>query len=168
MLGDSYILPPPFTSADTSKAAVNMAFLPCSLRNAEAASGPASGYQDDGVSFIAGFSIDKEMAISQRLYSTHADVGKIYGSTEYVLESEDDEFDREHMKEDTPSNQNACQSHRRLNLFELYDAAFKRGDDALRTVQDDDPVNSIEGYCTAVAGEMQSRTDFAVLGISSL
>jgi hypothetical protein len=169
MLGDSYMLPPPFTSADPSKAAVNMAFLPCSLRNVSAASGAASGYQDEDASFIAGFSIDKEMAISQRLYSTSADaVGRVSGSTEYVPESEDEELDGEHMEEDTPSNQNAFKSHHRLNVSELYNAVFKTGDESLRTVQDDDPVNSIEGYCAAVAGVMQSRTDFAVLGISPL
>ncbi|KAA8893934.1 RNA polymerase I-specific transcription initiation factor RRN6-like protein [Sphaerosporella brunnea] len=177
MLGDAYMIKPPFDDTDPSKAAVNTVFLPCPLQNSKDASGPASEYKDEGVEFFTGLSIDKEMAISQRIYSTQEQTEVLVGgslkSSEYIAESED-ESEGEEIEDMPPgklkpdSNQNAYNSHKRANLFELYNSTFKAEDEGLRTVQDDDPANSVEGYRAAVAEELQSRAKFAVLGISPL
>jgi len=176
MLGDAFMLTPPF---DQSKSAINMAFLPCSLRTAKGATGPATEYEDNGVNFFAGFAIDKEMRISQRLYSTQeiADTprGGTAVSSEYIAESEEEEINLDSGTErefadsqGQPFKSGGSRSHRRTDLSEIYDLVFRQGEKALRTVQDGDTANSVAGYCATLAELLETRAERGNLGISSL
>lgn len=177
MVGDAFMLSPPF---DQSKPAINMAFLPCPLRTTKGATGPAAEFEANDVNFFAGFAIDKEMKISQRLYSTQEvpdiPAGGAAVSTEYIAESEeeedvdmDSEGERGFAGNRGPSlGPGGSQSHRWANLSEVYDSIFKQGDEALRTVQDEDSANSVAGYCATLAELLETRVERGNLGISSL
>jgi len=170
------MLSPPFNRSNT---AINIAFVPCPLRTARGATGPAAGYEDSGAKFFTGFAIDKEMRISQRLYGTQ-EISKppVSGATvssEYIAESEEEEADMDSEAAGAfagsrghSSESGGPRSHRWTNLSKLYDAIFRQGDEALRTVQDGDTANSAAGYCAALAELLETRAERGNLGIGSL
>jgi hypothetical protein len=194
LLGDPCMMTPPFPYDDPSMAALSMAILPCSIHTSDDSTGSASEYESRGVHFFVGFGVDKGLGITQRIYSSTENVElsaarserpsishnhKAPLSAKFIISSDEDSDVREtHM---TPlSHQSTARdstssisdkkkmSHRRINLFEIYDHAFVDGEEALRTVQEGDMENSVEGFCGKLLDILSKQAARGNLGISSL
>jgi len=177
VLGDPFMLSSPLAHEDLPKSASSMSILPCSLRNAEVSDDPQSSFNGQDVNFFVGFSIDKEMRVSRRIYSTkdNNELQLAHRTSVFVVDSDDDVDKEPPYSEALPPTgdrhirkSDGSGSHRRMNLFELYDAAYQEGEEELHTVQDGDATNSIIGYCARLAELLMDRVERGNLGISSL
>jgi len=194
LLGDPCMMDPPFPYDDPSMAALNMAVLPCSIRTSDDSAGSASEYESRGVHFFVGFGVDKGLGITQRIYSSTENVElgaarserplaahshKAPLSARLIISSdEDSDVQKTHMaplsrqlvaggSTSSRSDKNNM-SHRRINLFEVYDHVFVDGEEALRTVQEGDMENSVEGFCGKLLDILSKQAARGNLGISSL
>ncbi|KAF8252355.1 hypothetical protein K440DRAFT_633635 [Wilcoxina mikolae CBS 423.85] len=172
VLGDPFMLSSPLAHEELSQSASSMSILPCSLQGADV----SDGTQSQDVNFFVGFSIDKELRVSRRIYSTQDELHLVHKHPEFVIDSDLDDADKElpnsttlHSTSDRYIRKpDGSGSHRRANLFELYNATFQDGEEELRTVQDGDATNSITGYCAKLTELLMDRVERGNLGISSL
>ncbi|KAF8533148.1 RNA polymerase I-specific transcription initiation factor RRN6-like protein [Trichophaea hybrida] len=171
VLGDPFMLTSPLAHEELSRSASSMSILPCSLQSANVSDGP----QSQDVNLFVGFSIDKELSVSRRIYSTRDELHLAHKRPEFVIDSDSDDADKElpsseifHSTSDRHIRKpNGSVSHRRANLFELYNATFQ-DEEELRTVQGGDATNSITGYCARLTKLLMDRVERGNLGISSL
>lgn len=165
VLNEPFRIPSPFPSPDPSKGVINLAFLPAHLQFRNGATGPATQYRDQDINFLVGISIDKSLAITQRIYSTDPDF-QVLGTkfTSSISITEDEEM------EEVDAAETGLQNifTRRADLSEAYDAIFNQGDEVLLTVQDGDTANTVEGYCTRLMEQLATRAELGVMGVSSL
>lgn len=179
MLGDPFILPPPFAAAHThsssdnksrSKSATTMTILPCSFRR----NGGQSVANDQEVNFFVGFSIDRELEISRRIYtaSPAQDEGggnhgpRLAYQAPVVIADSDVEDEDDVLQ----PPQDGSVIFQRINLAEFYEHAFQELHPPRRRKEEggDDETNSIESYCTRLNEVLVDRVDRGNIGISTL
>ncbi|KAI5820624.1 RNA polymerase I-specific transcription initiation factor RRN6-like protein [Pyronema omphalodes] len=164
-LGEPFILSPPFANNKPTKSAMTMTMMPCTVI------GPKSE-EHKNTHFFTGISINKYREVSQRLYHTYDGENPpklVAKSSEHAVEPA--ESDDETEDEKTPSGDEAPEfpSHLRHDFSSLYKGAFQEGQ-GLRTVQDGDNINSIDGYCARIKEILLDRVERETrnLGVSSL
>lgn len=143
-----------------------MTILPCPLRRNDGQS-VAGDDNDQEANFFVGFSIDRGLEISRRIYSTREGDGNhgprlAYQAPAVIADSDEDDV--------LQSPHNGPIIFQQINFAEYYENAFlgshllgrKKGE------VDDDETNSIKSYCTRLNEVLVDRVNRGNLGISSL
>lgn len=146
-----------------------MTILPCSLRRNDGQSVAGDG-GDQEVNFFVGFSIDRGLEISRRIYATNSTregdgnhgPRLAYQAPAVIADSDEDDVLQ------SPHNEPII--FQQVNLAEFYENAFlelhplgrKKGE------ADDDETNSTKSYCTRLNEVLVDRVNRGNLGISSL
>ena len=175
LLGDPCMLtPPPFPHKGVSTPVVySMAIVPCKESKVARA--------DPSLSFFSGFAIDKDLAVSQRIYVSSADgdaseVKLVMGgrrekfttvntakSGRIVIDSDEDSEGGEPASAVLPEGMAAGMTTRKkTNFGDLYEYAFTQVEEATMTVR------SEEAHLEETGKLLEMRIDKGDLGVISL